>query len=55
MVEPTDIEETLDAACDAIIAIPERAKTDPAAVRSPHHTHRRPDEVGRRPQPQAAL
>lgn len=49
MVEPTETEskETLDAACDAIIAILERAETAPAAVRStPHNTPiGRPDEV----------
>lgn len=49
MVEPTETEskETLDAACAAIIAILERAKTDPAAVQStPHNTPiGRPDEV----------
>ena len=49
MVEPTETEsiETLDAACDAIIAILNQAKSDPEQVKSTPHTTPigRPDEV----------
>ena len=49
MVEPTETEsvETLDAACDAIIAILKQAKSDPEQVKSTPHTTPigRPDEV----------
>ena len=49
MVEPTETEsiETLDAACDAIIAILQQAKSDPEQVKSTPHTTPigRPDEV----------